>query len=287
MSILRKKKGVKPENSSITVRRMDFVFDENVPRYWADNSPFLTHTLNALSATFPVGERFFVDAVRHYRDRITNPQLKKEVSAFIGQEAMHAKEHESYNDHAAAHGFDMASIEQEIASRIAFMKANLSPERQLAITCALEHFTAIMAEAMLTTPDMYEGFHPSIAKLWLWHAVEENEHKAVAFDVYQEQVGDYWIRVRAMALTTLMFTFNQARFQTRLMVEDGQLLKPMEWVRGVNRLWGRKGWFRKLIPAYLEYYKRDFHPWDSDTRELLEKWKAELQLDENAVKKAA
>ncbi len=284
---MKKSAAQKPENTSITVRRMDFVFDEKVPRYWADNSPYLTHMLNALSATFPVGERFFVETVRHYRDRIMDPQLKKEVSAFIGQEAMHAKEHESYNDHASAHGFDMSGIEAEIAGRIEFMKKNLSPERQLAVTCALEHFTAIMAEAMLTTPDMYENLHPSMARLWLWHAVEENEHKGVAFDVYQEQVGDYWIRVRAMALTTLMFTFNQTRFQTRLMIEDGQLFKPMAWARGVNRLWGRRGWFRKLVPAYLEYYKRDFHPWDSDTRELLEKWKAELKLDEQAIKKAA
>lgn len=284
---MSKSRAEKPQNTSITVRRMDFTFDEQVPRYWADNSPYLTHMLNALSATFPVGERFFVETVRHYRDRITDPQLKKEVSAFIGQEAMHAKEHESYNDYADAHGFDLKGIEAELGGRIEFIKSNLPPERQLAITCALEHFTAIMAEAMLTTPDMYENLHPSMAKLWLWHAVEENEHKGVAFDVYQEQVGDYWIRVRAMALTTFMFTFNQTRFQTRLMIEDGQLFKPMAWVKGVNRLWGRRGWFRKLVPAYLEYYKPGFHPWDSDTRELLEKWKAELKLDEQAIKKAA
>lgn len=275
------------QGSGITVRRMDFQFDEQVPRYWADNNPFLTHVLNALSATFPVGERFFVDTVRHYRDSIRDPKLKKEVSAFIGQEAMHAKEHESYNDYAHAHGFDLKGIEAELGGRIEFLKKNLPPERQLAITCALEHFTAIMAEAMLTNPEMYESLHPSMAKLWLWHAVEENEHKGVAFDVYQEQVGDYWIRVRAMAITTGIFIFNQTRFQTRLMYEDGQLFKPASWLKGMNRLWGRKGWFRQLGPAYLEYYKRDFHPWQSDTRELLEKWKAELKLDEQAVKQAA
>jgi predicted metal-dependent hydrolase len=275
----------KPAASSITVRRMDFDF-ENVPRYWADNSPFLTHVLNALSATFPVGERFFVDTVRHYRDNIRDPQLKKEVSAFIGQEAMHAKEHEGYNHYADAHDIDLQSIEDEIASRIAFMKKNLSPERQLAVTCALEHFTAIMAEGFLKTPEMFENMDPSMIKLWLWHAVEENEHKGVAFDVYQEQVGDYWIRVRAMALTTVMFTVNQLRFQTRLMRDDGEL-KPVQWIKGMNRLWGRKGWFRQMIPAYFEYYKRDFHPWQSDTRELLEYWKKELKLDEQAVKKAA
>lgn len=276
---------LKVEGSSITVRRMDFDF-EKVPRYWADNSPFLTHMLNALSATFPVGERFFVESVRHYRDRITTPELKAQVSGFIGQEAMHAKEHDSYNHYARAHGIDLEAIENEIGGRIEFMKKNLAPERQLAITCALEHFTAIMAESFLTNPEMFEHMDPAMVKLWLWHAVEENEHKAVAFDVYQEQVGDYWIRVRAMAITTIMFTVNQARFQTRLLRADGEL-KPVQWLKGMNKLWGRKGWFRQMIPAYFEYYRRDFHPWQSDTRELLDHWKRELKLDEHAVKKAA
>lgn len=273
-------------SSGITVRHMDFDFSR-VPRYWADNSPFLTHMLNALSATFPVGERFFVESVRHYRDRLGSAELKQQVSGFIGQEAMHAREHDSYNHYARAHGIDLESIENEVAERIEFMKKNLSPARQLAVTCALEHFTAIMAEGFLTNPEMFEKMDPAMVKLWLWHAVEENEHKAVAFDVYQEQVGDYWIRVRAMAMTTLMFTVNQARFQTRLLREDGELFKPAQWLKGMNTLWGRKGWFRQMIPAYFEYYRRDFHPWQSDTRELLERWKRELKLDEQAVKKAA
>lgn len=265
---------------------MDFVFDEKVPRYWVGKSPYLTHTLNALTATFPAGERFFVDSVRFFRDHIKDPKLKQEVSAFIGQEAMHAKEHESYNQYADAHGIDLKAIEDEISSRIDFLKKNISPERQLAVTCALEHFTAIMAEGLLNNPDMIEMIDPEMRLLWLWHAVEENEHKAVAFDVYQEQVGDYWIRVRAMAMTSVMFMFNQARFQTRLLYKDGEL-KPKEVLQGLNRLWGRKGWFRQMIPAYFQYYRRDFHPWQSDTRELLEKWRNELALDNYAVKKAA
>jgi len=273
-------------DAGITVRRMDFDF-ENVPRYWADQSPFLTHVLNALSATFPEGERFFVDSVRHYRDRISDPALKQQVSAFIGQEAMHAKEHDSYNAYARQHNINLDAIEKEISDRIRFILKKLPPDRQLAITCALEHFTAIMAEGFLGNPEMYEHLEPAMARLWLWHAVEESEHKGVAFDVYQEQVGNYWLRVHAMAITTGIFVINQARFQTRLMYEDGELFKPVQWLKGMHRLWGRKGWFRTLVPAYLDYYRPGFHPWQSDTRALLEKWKRELRLDEHAVKKTA
>jgi hypothetical protein len=149
----------------------------------------------------------------------------------------------------------------------------------LAITCALEHFTAILAEQMLTEPDIYNGFDASMQKLWLWHAVEESEHKAVAFDVYQEMVGDYRLRVRAMAITTFFFIMHTTWFQARLLKADGKLFDVRMWLKGLDRMWGRKGHFRKLIPSYLQYYRRDFHPWQHDNRAELAKWITALQLD--------
>lgn len=265
-------------DAGITVRRMDFEF-ANVPRYWADKDPHFTHLLNALSATFPEGERFFVQSVRHFQNRITDPVLKRQVSAFIGQEAMHAKEHDHYNAYAREHGIDLGFIENFARKRMAFIKSKVPAERQLAITCALEHFTAILAEQMLTEPDIYENFDPSMMKLWLWHAVEESEHKGVAFDVYQELVGDYRLRIRVMAITTFFFIMHTTWFQARLLKADGKLLDVRMWLKGLDRMWGRKGHFRKLIPSYLQYYRPDFHPWQHDNRDVLEKWKQELQLD--------
>ena len=271
-------------DAGITVRRMDFEFS-NIPRYWADKDPHFTHLLNALSATFPEGERFFVHSVRHFQDRITDPVLRQQVSAFIGQEAMHAKEHSHYNDYARQHGIDLGFIENFARQRMAFIKGKMSPERQLAITCALEHFTAILAEQMLTEPDIFENFDPSMMKLWLWHAVEESEHKGVAFDVYQDIVGDYRLRIRAMAITSFFFIMHTTWFQARLLKADGKLFDVRMWLKGLDRMWGRKGHFRKLIPSYLQYYRPDFHPWQHDNRAVLEQWKRELKLDDTAVSK--
>lgn len=267
-------------DAGITVRRMDFRF-KDIPRYWADQDPHFTHLLNALSATFPEGERFFVESVRLFQDRITDPVLKQQVSAFIGQEAMHAREHGHYNDYAKQHGIDLGFIEAFSRKRMAFIKGKFPAERQLAITCALEHFTAILAEQMLTEPDIYDGFDASMQKLWLWHAVEESEHKAVAFDVYQELVGDYRLRIRAMAITTFFFLMHTTWFQARLLKADGKLYDVRMWLKGLDRMWGRRGHFRKLIPSYLQYYRRDFHPWQHDNRAVLEKWKKALQLDDS------
>ncbi|HCT40145.1 MAG TPA: metal-dependent hydrolase [Moraxellaceae bacterium] len=271
-------------DAGITVRRMDFEFS-NVPRYWADKDPHFTHLLNALSATFPEGERFFVHSVRHFQNRITDPVLRQQVSAFIGQEAMHAKEHSHYNEYARQHGIDLGFIENFARQRMAFIKDKMSPERQLAITCALEHFTAILAEQMLTEPDIFEKFDPSMMNLWLWHAVEESEHKGVAFDVYQDLVGDYRLRIRAMAITTFFFIMHTTWFQARLLKADGKLFDVRIWLKGLDRMWGRKGHFRKLIPSYLQYYRPDFHPWQHDNRAVLEKWKRALNLDDAAVGK--
>lgn len=277
---------VKVPAAGMTVRRMDFDF-EHLPRYWAGNDPFLTHMLNALSATFPEGERMFIESVRAFREKITDPEMKKAVSDFIGQEAMHSKEHGTYNNYARQQGIDLGFIENFVTRRVAFIQDKLPPIRQLAITCALEHFTAILAEQILTSPDFYEKLDPIARELWLWHAVEENEHKAVAFDVYEQMGGNYVLRVRVMLLTTYFFIAHQIWFHARLLKADGKLWDLKMWAKGLNTLWGRPGWFRKLIPAYLDYYRPDFHPWQRDTRALLAKWKRELDLDAHAVKKVA
>jgi predicted metal-dependent hydrolase len=45
------------------------------------------------------------------------------------------------------------------------------------------------------------------------------------------------------------------------------------WARGIWKYWGPQGAFTKLVPAYLDYYRPSFHPWQHDTRELLARWK--------------
>ncbi|MFZ5561752.1 MAG: metal-dependent hydrolase [Pseudomonadota bacterium] len=272
--------------ATMTVRRMDFDF-AHLPRYWADDDPFLTHMLNALSATFPEGERMFIESVRAFREKIADPALQKAVSDFIGQEAMHSREHLAYNAYARKHGIDLGFIENFVARRVAFLQEKLPPIRQLALTCALEHFTAILAEQMLATPEFYEKLDPIARDLWLWHAVEESEHKAVAFDVYEQMGGSYALRVRVMLLSTYFFIAHQMWFHARLLRADGRLWDLKMWARGLNTLWGRPGWFRKLAPAYLDYFRRDFHPWQRDTRALLEQWRHELALETFAVKKVA
>ena len=255
------------------VRSPDFEFPEDLPRYWWDNDPVKTLLLAAMSASFPPGERFFIDSVRHYQDQITDPELKKAIKGFIGQEAHHSREHELMNGFLQERGVDLARLEREILGFMNVLRKHLSPERQLAHTVAVEHFTALMAEEFLLKYDALEEMDPRIAPIWAWHAIEESEHKAVAFDVYKAVGGSEFTRVTEMMIVSVLFPVFSAVHLVQLMKEDGQLGNMKSWLGAVNYMWGRPGVFRKLLPSYFKFYSPNFHPWDHDARGLVEKAK--------------
>ncbi len=264
-----------PKDMIPKVRRPQFAFSEaqDIPRYWWDNDPVKTLLLAAMSASFPPGERFFIDSVRHYQDQITDPELKKAIKGFIGQEAHHSREHELMNGFLQERGVDLARLEQEILGFMNLLRKHLSPERQLAHTVAVEHFTALMAEEFLLKYDALEQMDPRIAPVWAWHAIEESEHKAVAFDVYKAIGGSEFTRVTEMMIVSVLFPVFSAVHLVQLMKEDGQLGNMKSWLGAVNYMWGRPGVFRKLLPSYFKFYSPNFHPWDHDARGLVEKAK--------------
>jgi hypothetical protein len=255
------------------VRSPDFDFPADLPRYWWDNDPVKTLLLGALSASFPPGEKFFIDSVRHYQGQITDPELKKAIRAFIGQEAHHSKEHKLMNGFLEERGVGLGRLEREVQWFMNKLRRNLTPERQLAHTVAVEHFTALMAEEFLLKFDALEEMDPRIAPVWAWHAIEESEHKAVAFDVYKSIGGSEFIRVTEMMVVSVIFPFFSTLHLIQLMKEDGQLGNLKSWVGAVNYMWGKPGVFRKLLPSYLKYYSPNFHPWNNDARDLVEKAK--------------
>ncbi|MCC1497370.1 metal-dependent hydrolase [Alcanivorax sp. 1008] len=254
--------------SDIQPRKMDFQFDPGIERYWFGGDQFKTLLLTALSCTFPEGERFFVRSVRHYQKNLTDPLLKEQVKGFIGQEAHHGNEHEVFNAFMEERGVPTSKVSDFVLNGLKMQGKVLSPERQLAKTCALEHFTAMLAELILERPEFLEGMDQRMLPLWLWHAVEESEHKAVAFDVYQDQVGSYWTRTSEMAITTVEFVgftiFHY--FQLRAEMDDKTDFRSV--MNGFNWLLGKPGWLRRLGPSYLAYFKRDFHPSKKDSSQL-------------------
>lgn len=174
----------------IPIRRdLQFRLSPDSVDNWHADGPYVTHFINAMSLFFPEGERYFIHTVRHYRDRIGDPALQKAVLAFIGQEAMHGREHQEYNRLLADAGLPAQAVEAQVKRFLDALKAWLPPAAQLSVTIAQEHFTAIVADLVLNDLRLIAGADRRLSALWRWHALEETEHKAVAFDVYETVMG--------------------------------------------------------------------------------------------------
>src|SRR5438874_3264827 len=132
---------------------------QSVPKHVAAAGDLLhSHVAASLSAVFPDGEDFFVKSVRHFRDQITDPTLKRQVAGFIGQEAMHGREHRAFNDRLAELGYPTKQVERFTEKGLALRWRLLSAKSNLATTAALEHFTATLAELLLTSEETRASF---------------------------------------------------------------------------------------------------------------------------------
>jgi predicted metal-dependent hydrolase len=255
---------------------MDFGFSSSkMPRYYADENPLLTAVLTTLSSAIPEGERFFVESVRAFRHHITDPELSQQISGFIGQEAFHAKEHDAFNLALIEQGFPVDA--QERVFKVVIKALQRCPKVvQLAATAALEHYTAIIGEAMLRDPEMQAKLAPLAREFWTWHALEETEHKSVAFDVYEKISGQYALRAGSMIAISAVY-WPLVLFMTfKLVADDGQLFKFRELLSGANYVLGPRGFFTRLAPKYLDYLKPGFHPTHHNTDELLAEWREKL-----------
>jgi uncharacterized protein len=261
-----------PADLSITPRDRRFGRDAATPRLWHGGRVEATAIYNALSATFPIGEAYFVESVRRFREGAP-PKLAEEIKGFTTQEAIHSREHDAFNKRAADAGYDLSKLEQRVAERLAITRER-RPIVNVAATMALEHFTAILAHELLANPKHLDGAEAETADLWRWHAVEEIEHKGVAYDTWLWATRDWprfkrWkVKAKVMLLVTRNFLVDRTAGSLELMRQDG-VTGLKAWLLLLTYLWVRPGMFRKIAGAWLKYFLPRFHPWNEDDRHLL------------------
>ncbi|HEY1224342.1 MAG TPA: metal-dependent hydrolase [Brevundimonas sp.] len=270
-----------PSDLQITPRDLRIDREAQTPRWWMGGDPVGTAVMNALSLTFPDGERFFIQAVRRY-EKDCPEQLRAQVRAFVAQEGAHTREHIAFNDLTRRSGYDVTEAEAFVEDRMSIARAR--PHiAQLAGTVALEHFTAVFAHALLARTELLADAPPELAKLWRWHSIEEIEHKAVAYDVLMHALRDLtpakrWaFRRRAMFMTTLLFTRTVRRTARMLLKQDGITGLNARW-KLFQWLWLKPGLYRLIARDYLAFYRPGFHPWQEDDRELIADAEAGLAL---------
>lgn len=254
----------------IPVRKPRFALSDEIPHYWYGGQPFATHYLNALSSVFPDGEAFFVRSVCHYADRIDDPALREQIAAFAAQEGQHSHQHRRHLDLLRRQGYRLIFVRNRIIARVLLFSNRKAPRWSLANTAALEHLTALLARQLLAAPERWtEPMDPRMAELWRWHALEEAEHKAVAFDVLQSVAPGYARRVFAMLFATIGLLMDSMLRTTYMLWVDGQVAKRTVWRDGLRWLVGRGGLLRGLGREYARWYHRDFHPNEVDDTRLI------------------
>jgi predicted metal-dependent hydrolase len=270
----------------VPTRRMDFEESmRELPKHFAaDGDLIASHLTAALSSVFPDGEDYFVRSVRHYRDQVTDPALKRQVAGFIGQEAVHGREHRVFNDRLAELGYPTKRYERITKAGLKFREKVAPPMANLAATAALEHFTATLAELVLTSEEIQHLFGAdAVRDLYMWHALEESEHKAVAFDVYKAMGGSERLRIWTMNFFRYGFILAMGGAVLISMLGDKATYKPGN-LRGSWKRFKRSPIVDKKLWAQLHDYNRhDFHPDDSDTNELVERWRTELFGDHGTL----
>lgn len=259
----------------IPPRQVKFDFAEDAPRYPVDNNATASLFLAMLSGFFPPGERFFVESVRRYRNQITDPELKAAVSGFIGQEAIHGREHERLNEYLLERGIDTNIPERAVKIGLWFLE-KLPPKQQLACTTMMEHFTATLAEQLLTDKEFTSKFDPQLLPMWQWHALEELEHKSVAYDVHETVGNDAKDRRLAVAYVTATMVPAALISWVILLAKEKKLTDVKDIKKGVTALFGKRGFVSRILPQMPVYTARSFHPAKHNTKNLEQSWRERL-----------
>jgi uncharacterized protein len=246
-------------------------------RHWLRGNAYDTAFFNALSAVFPIGEAFMIESLRPWLQQLDG-KLAEDAKTFIEQEAAHSREHAGMNRALITAGYDIAPLDRAIRQFVSFF-GRTSATTKLGATMCIEHLTAIVAAELLEKDAHLEGAESEMHRLWLWHAVEEVEHKAVAFDVWMHVTRDWsglrrWlVRSAMMVGVSVSFFINRTRGQVELMRQDG-----IGWrtaLPGLLRSGFRKGGIgRNVLRAWARFLTPGFHPWQIDDHALIAKGEA-------------
>ena len=248
--------------------------------FYYEENPVVTSLFVVLSAMFPAGEMFFIESIRNVRNQIKDEKLLEDIKAFIAQEAFHSREHKTLNNHLIHSNYpEVVEIEAKTKSRLDKLR-QLSAVEQVTATVVMEHYTATLARLLLTDSLIKAKTTQESRNLWEWHALEELEHKSVAFDVLNAIGGNssknrkvalarvaklitpiifkYWIKI--LKRKDINFTLKQ--------LKDGIYLG----FGGINRV----GILSKAFVDMLDVRAENFDPLNMQTEQLEAEFREKL-----------
>ncbi|GGO88830.1 hypothetical protein GCM10011584_16770 [Nocardioides phosphati] len=263
----------------VHARRIRFSYPQgSLDRHYVQGDLVMSHVVSVLSAIFPSGEDYFVRSVRNFADDVEDPVLREQVKGFIGQEVTHGREHRELNRRLDEMGFPAHRIARNSKGMLLRYERWLPPILRLAHTAALEHYTAVVAETLLTKPEAQALLGDNeVRNILLWHALEESEHRAVAFDVFRAVGGTERRRRQGFRMATFGLTVVTV-FGTLLsmFLTDRTAWNPFRLVPSLLRLRHNPFLQRDVMTRLMDYRREGFHPDDHPNDELIERWRVEL-----------
>ncbi|HMX59300.1 MAG TPA: metal-dependent hydrolase [Chitinophagales bacterium] len=262
------------------IRKVNFKFEKPFPKHWYNDNPIATHFMNAQHLAFPDGEKFFIRSVKAFADTYKNdPELKRRVDNFIGQEGTHFAEHQKFWDIMEDQNLQpmkFVNVYRNSAwegiekwARKKFVKNNVGNKIALSVTVALEHYTAMLAESGILNEDITEKMPEEMKNLFMWHAAEEIEHKSIPFDVLKKVDDSYALRIGGMVLATWGLWFYLG-LGTVMLTQNDKDIKTKDipkhtftFLKNFRRTFGGT-----LASQFGQYFKRDFHPDQIDNYHL-------------------
>lgn len=269
---------------SMPIRHFSFKFDakELDPNFYMQKE-WASAYFAALSIFLTYGEELVIDTARYHRDMINDPILKQRITALIGQEALHSKVHNEYNDAMIPLNYPV-EFYRFLAEKVfeySFLK--FPQPLKLSMMAGIEHFTAVLAEYMMKHEDhFYYSDDAKTRGLWMWHMLEESEHKDIAYDVYQILSGNYALRIAgfALAFLTIMGGVSAGALLLPFLQNPKNIVSLRFWKEAktsASLLFGTKdGVFGSTMGHIFDYLRLDFHPNDHDTSAYLAYYKEKL-----------
>lgn len=268
----------------IPIRHMKFDFDpEQVDHRFYMDAELASAYFASLSIFLTRGEDLVIDTARYHRDFITDPLLKQRVTSLIGQEAIHSKMHEELNDAYLIRDLPVKLFRTWAGWAFEYGFERLPQPMKLSLMAGIEHFTAVLAEYMMNHEEVFFRSQDEKQRaIWMWHMLEESEHKDIAFDVFQELSNNYLLRIAGFfpALITILVLISAASFLVPFYRNPKNLISLRYWKEipyNFRLIFGLKdGVYGSSFKHIFDYLRPDFHPNDHDTSEFLNYYKEKL-----------
>lgn len=276
---------------SIPIRHLAIGFEgKQVDLSFYMNNQFATIFFATLSVFLTYGEDLVIETARHHRDLLKDPILRQRVTSLIGQEAIHSKLHNEFNDAIVELGYPVRLYRFLGEQFFDHIFLRFPQPLKLSLMAGIEHFTAVLAEYMMAhEQNFYFSDDAKTRALWMWHMLEESEHKDVAYDVYQTLNGNYALRISGffLAYFTILGLIPFAATFVPVLRKPQEMLTSKFWKdtrRGIKLVFSPKdGVFGSTQGRIFDYLRTNFHPNDHDASAYFEYYEKKLLSEGGAL----